>query len=103
MSHRRRDTRKQCPDSRQRWKENCGQQKERAQPLILEVGAASPSLGAGGKGLCSQSKIIQESRDAGMENRKRTLPGGSENLDKAGFWLTWACFPLLRKAPAWFS
>lgn len=40
------------------------------QPLILEVGGASPLRGASGKGICSQSKTIEQSGNTRNGNRK---------------------------------
>lgn len=52
--------------------------------------------GQAGRGSAARVKSSKTLEPPSLETRKCTLRGGSENLDKAGFWLTWACFPLLR-------
>lgn len=102
MFHSRRDTRRQWQDSdsRTEMKRETVGRKRKGPRAACPKGAGwggAPLWRAGWKGLLSHSTIIQESRKARHGNQKCTLQGGSENLDKAGFWLPWACFSLLRK------
>lgn len=51
--------------------------------------------GQAGRDSSARAKSSKSLEKPGLGNQKCTLRGGSENLDKAGFWLPWACFSLL--------
>lgn len=71
--------------------------KRKGLAAYLRGGWGLPLLGGqAGRGSAASVKSSKTLEPPSMETRKCTLRGGSKNLDKAGFWLTWACFPLLR-------
>lgn len=77
--------------------------KRKGPAAYLRGGWGLPSLGGGGggagqagRGSAATVKSSKSLEPPSMETRICTLRGGSENLDKAGFWLTWACFSLPR-------
>lgn len=72
----------------QKWKKNCSAGKRKGPGrLILEVGGASPlqGVGEGGKGFCSQSKIIQESGNARHGNQKMHIARRLREFGQSGF------------------